>query len=82
MTTGIAAIQLANMSEDQLYESLGAIHKESKAMSFRLLSLNAQAADVAVETDNNAGRLFFKLLNKQAYDFFAVDVVRPITRIV
>jgi hypothetical protein len=70
MITGIAASQLANMSEDELYESLGALHKETKVASFRLMSLGAAVGGVAEQTDNDAGRSFFQRLNKQAYNFF------------
>jgi len=70
MITGIAASQLANMSENELYKSLGALHKESKATSFRLMSLDAQAGNVTAQRDEDEGHSFFQRLNKQAYDFF------------
>ncbi|ADR33758.1 hypothetical protein Sulku_1095 [Sulfuricurvum kujiense DSM 16994] len=70
MITGIAASQLAKMGENELYESLGALHKESKINSFRLMSLDKLTGNVSIQKDEDAGRLFFQRLNKQAYDFF------------
>lgn len=70
MTTGIAASKLAKMSENELYESLGALHKENKITSFRLMSLDKLTGNVSIQNDEDAGRSFFQRLNKQAYDFF------------
>ena len=70
MTTGIAASQLANMSEEQLYSHLGAINKEARGASLRSMALNKNAESVSAQDDSAVGKSFFQRLNKQAKEFF------------
>lgn len=73
MTTGIAASQLAKMTQDELLMNLGALHKEDKQKALFMLSINKDFSVSSLEDDLDTGRSFFGRLNKQAHDFFCGD---------